>query len=131
MRQNDSKYVVIKNERLVKSIHGENALPSDLNNSELDKIEKILEEAVGYDYTRDLWKQGLFKVNVADYGRQYIPAINQEGEKIIWINLFCDCFESIPTDSLILVMDGGKCYFRITVNLNTLTYTNLVFNGFA
>ena len=131
MRQNDLKYVIIKDEKLIKSIHGENALPSDLNNSELDKIEKILEEAVGYDYTKDLSKQGIFKVNVAEYGRQYIPAINQDGDKIIWINLFCQDFESIPIDSLILVMDGGKCYFRITVNLNTLTYSNLVFNGFA
>jgi hypothetical protein len=131
MRVPESNYVVIKNETLVKTIHGENAIACDLDNSEIIEIENILEEAVGYDYSKDLSEQGIFKVPVFEYGRQYIPTINNEGEKVVWINLFCDKIEPIPIDKLIIVMDGGRCYFRITVNLNKLTYSNLVFNGFA
>ncbi|MFV9482304.1 hypothetical protein ACNI3T_00625 [Christiangramia sp. ASW11-125] len=131
MIQSPSNYTIIKDKAIVKSIHGEDANPSDLNNFELNEIEKILEKAVGYDYTKDLNKQGLFKVNLNEYGRQYIPSTNRKGEKIVWINLFCDDIKPIPEDRLIIVMDGGKCYFRITVNLNKLTYFNLAFNGFA
>ena len=130
MKIPSNNYVIIKNQNVVKSIHGESATPSDLTDSELLNIEKILVEAVGYDYTKDLSKQ-LFKVNVAQYGRQYIPTLNNNGEKIVWINLFCDNIELIPTDKLIVAMDGGKCYFRITINLNKLSYSGLVFNGFA
>jgi hypothetical protein len=58
--------------------------------------------------------------------------INQEGEKEIWINFFCNEWESVgwKTD-LMIVLDGGNCYFNLKVNLTNKTYSELIINGYA
>ena len=58
--------------------------------------------------------------------------INQEGEKEIWINFFCNEWESDGwKNDLMIVLDGGNCYFNLKVNLTNKTYSELIINGYA
>lgn len=66
------------------------------------------------------------------YKKQYCPAINEKGEKEIWINCFCDFgYHDGWKESIVTVSDGGKCYFNLKVNLSQKTYYHLSVNGFS
>jgi len=71
----------------------------------------------------------------ADRYFQLVPATNEHGDKIVWVN----CFSAESPDALkiffkkwrreiIYVEDGGNDFFRFYVNLNKKTYYQLVVN---
>src|SRR5690606_14846420 len=73
-----------------------------------------------------------YNENHYNYDRQYIAAINENGEKLVWINFFCD--ETLSefydlrkerTD----VADGGHCFFEIKVNLTEKEIIGYKYNG--
>jgi hypothetical protein len=84
-------------------------------------------------------------IDLTRYWRQYIVVINPQGEKETFINFFCNQPEDIiedgdeirfvPSDRwksrLVVVMDGGKCYFQIIINLNTKKWYDFMVNGYA
>jgi len=92
------------------------------------RIERLKELIPDYDF-----KAEDFSINLKDYSRQYIPVINEREEKEIWINFFCDQVKEHPywEKEVIFVMDGGKCYFSIVVNLSTMNYSKFYVNGGA
>ncbi len=109
----------------------ENAQPTDLTRSEIELIEKIISERVSKsirNYTDELIKynsdsKSKPENNAYSYFRQYVPAINQEGEKVVWINFFCERkhFEKWKT-KIVNVRDGGNCFFNLKVNLSKKEY---------
>ena len=122
-----------------------NAKPTNLTKSEIEKIEPILEKAIAennerqkeyvknhneknpkYQMTENGFELDLNKT----YYRQYFPVLNEKGEKEIWINFICSLKDNWKTD-LIIVMDGGNCYFNIKINLTNKTYSELSINGQA
>jgi len=123
-----------------------NAKPTELTQSELIKIENILKIAVKENnerqkiylkkhnkkYPKNKWGKTGFELKLKGKKRQYIPVINEKGEKEIWINFFCDDFgtEKWKTE-IVEVDDGGNCYFNLKVNLTTKTYSELGINGYA
>ncbi len=56
--------------------------------------------------------------NFGDYKAQFFWWINEEWEKIIYANYFCDDFENWKTE-LVEVEDGWECYFNLKINLDT------------
>ena len=54
-----------------------------------------------------------------DYCKQFIGAVNSNGERILWINMFCKSeishFKNWKTD-IIHVADGGNCFVQIKFN---------------
>ncbi|MBU0897689.1 hypothetical protein KKC67_01190 [Patescibacteria group bacterium] len=68
---------------------------------------------------------------IKNYRVQFFGYINQEGEKIIWANYFCDAYEKNWQKNLIFVKDGGNCYFNIKVNLDTKEIFDFIVNGDA
>lgn len=70
-------------------------------------------------------KEGLG--SLIQYKRQYIPFINNNGEKEVWINAFSRYKENWFS-RIKLVEDGGKCYFNVLVVLNNKLYYNLSTN---
>jgi hypothetical protein len=84
-------------------------------------------------------------IELTRYWRQYIVVTNQQGEKETFINFFCDQQEDIvedgdeirfvPSDGwksgLVIVDDGGKCFFQIKINLNTKKWYDFMVNGVA
>lgn len=109
--------------------------PSVLNKKELSEIEKILEYAMSSHNVQfikgtDEYKHWGLELN--NYKRQYVPVINQKGEKVIWINFFCQDFKNRDWRKEIpIVADGGNCYFNIKINLTTKKYSDLRINGYA
>ena len=69
-----------------------------------------------------------------DYNRQFLGGITESGEKIIWINCLCkresEVLNKWKTD-LIIVADGGNCFFNVKVNVNRQVYYDLMINGNA
>ncbi|MFD2247769.1 hypothetical protein [Pontibacter ruber] len=70
--------------------------------------------------------------NPSNYARQYIPAINSDGQKLIYINAFCTLQgHDYWKDGLVEVMDGGDCYFQLIINLTTKEVVEFSVNGVA
>jgi hypothetical protein len=72
-----------------------------------------------------------FVIDLKRYKRQYIAIINDKGEKEVWINCFCHTWDTNWRKELILVDDGGNCYFNLKINLTTKKYYDFSVNGMA
>ena len=122
------------------------AKPTRLSENELSEIEKIIEQAVkenneqqrerlekhNKEYPDNQWTETGFELKTKGFKRQYVPVINSDGQKEIWINFFCDDWGSENWKSdIMIVHDGGNCYFNLKVNLETKTYSELSINGYA
>ncbi|SDY06718.1 hypothetical protein SAMN05444411_1187 [Lutibacter oricola] len=70
-------------------------------------------------------------MKLTNYKIQYVPYLNQKGEKEIWINGFCDDFNSDWRKEIISVFDGGNCYFTIKLNLSSGECLSIGTNGYA
>ena len=84
------------------------------------------------------------KENINKYQyKQYIPYIDKNGDRIIYLNAFC-----LPPEKRVVeingnfelkefdwkneyykVDDGGFCYWRITINIDKEEYSNFMVNG--
>lgn len=122
------------------------AKPSTLTENELVEIENIIETAIKENNARqkgnlerhnkefpdNQWIETGFELTTKDFKRQYVPVVNKNGQKVVWINFFCNDWESDSWKSDILIVnDGGNCYFNLKVNLDTKTYSELSINGYA
>lgn len=64
------------------------------------------------------------------YKRQYFGLIDENGNKLIWVNFFSSDFPKWRKE-LVFVMDGGYRYFNIKVNLGAEEVFDLEINGEA
>ena len=70
-------------------------------------------------------------IDLSKYKRQYVATINSKGEKEIWVNFFCDTFNSDWKKEILVVFDGGNCFFNVKLNLKKKKYFDLIINGVA
>jgi hypothetical protein len=141
----DSQYVIFQDSSKLRWIF-EDSEPTSLNEQELIEIERIIQIAIeknnkeqadflaerNSNYPNDPWTETGFELSIKGYYRQYVPVINERGEKEVWINFFCDPWGTTDWKSNILhVDDGGNCYFNLKANLKTGTYYELSINGYA
>ena len=84
-----------------------NSKPSHLSDREITKIEKIIKDCLSeYNVEQKKRFEQLysgnfacdiklkdFVIDLSNYQRQYIPTINNKGEKEVWINCFCRTFD--------------------------------------
>jgi hypothetical protein len=123
-----------------------NVKPTELTQSELIEIEEILKIAIiennkdqkigliehNKKYPKYQWTETGYELKLDRFKRQYVPIINDKGQKEVWINFFCDGFgaDNWKTE-IVQVEDGGNCYFNIKINLETKEYYELGINGNA
>ena len=73
-----------------------------------------------------------FGRKLEDYYRQFVGGEKENGERIIYINCFCyvidEYFKKWKTQ-LIMVDDGGNCFFNVKVSLDKKEYYELMVNG--
>ena len=107
---------------------------ANLTNEEIQEIEILLLSCLKtHNITTDTNSMFSEYIELTKYKRQYVASINSKGEKKVFVNCFC----SNDTDfinwekELVLVDDGGLCFFNVTINLTTLTYEQLYINGFG
>jgi len=78
-------------------------------------------------------KNQLLNYSMSRYYRQYVGYFDNNGDKIILINAFCSKQGSSEelTKKLIMIHDGGSCYYKIKINLNKKKCFDLLINGEA
>ncbi|MBC8882567.1 hypothetical protein H9X57_01590 [Flavobacterium piscinae] len=128
---------------MVKKIYG--YVPWQPTEEDLKLTQTILEHAIE-NYEFDFIKKPI-KSNIEKYFRQYIPFLNEKGEKAIEINAFCELLKIPPKEELakkgvtewneidwknyyVQVDDGGLCYWRIKINIDKMSYESVMVNGF-
>jgi hypothetical protein len=119
--------------------------PTSLASRDLDQIDKLLTLCI-FKYNSKKLKiynqldknkiedKENFERNYIDlskYKRQYVATINSKGEKEIWVNFFCDTFNSNWKKEILVVFDGGNCFFNVKLNLKKKKYFDLIINGVA
>jgi hypothetical protein len=97
----------------------------NLNNINIQAIEKVFKKCLD--------ENNLNKSNL-HYRRQYVPYINTNGHKCVWVNCFCsDDGYDYPDwkTSIVVVDDGGSCFLNLTIDLTDMLYSNFEINGYA
>jgi len=116
-----------------------------LSLEELSKVENILQQCISdhnlerekyvaeenKKHPRHKLKGDLYIIDPSYHKRQYVPSINDKGEKEVWVNCFCGHWDSKWKENIVRVEDGGSCFFNVTVNLTTGKYYGLKINGVA
>ncbi|NCU36630.1 hypothetical protein EOM75_11540 [Candidatus Falkowbacteria bacterium] len=72
-----------------------------------------------------------FIIELDHYKRQYVPVINEKGEMEVWVNCFCGNWGINDRTNILIVEDGGNCYFNLKINLTKENYYDLMVNGNA
>jgi hypothetical protein len=101
----------------------------NLDDADLFMIEKILKECIeDYNNSEKLAKD----INLDEYDMQLIPYLNQDGDKVVYVNCYCDPQgRANPNDGFVTVFDGGNCFFRLRINLDKQSYYKFSTNGHA
>ncbi|MDB5274058.1 MAG: hypothetical protein JWO58_2425 [Chitinophagaceae bacterium] len=120
----------------------QDAQPAALDSSDFASIEQLLAESIN-EYNAAQVKafekakeenpnatvhKGEYVIDYATYKRQYVAVTNKKGEKEVWVNCFCMDMKNWKTD-IVLVMDGGNCFFHVKINLIKKTHYQLSVNG--
>ena len=107
---------------------------SVLNQSDIYAIETLLITCVA-DYNKSLKSGRAYReidLNKHNYRKQLMAVVNAKGEKEVWVNCFCNTWGSDKWKrEIVVVMDGGSCYFNFKINLATKKVYNLRVNGEA
>jgi hypothetical protein len=135
-----SKYAILKF-HTTDTWLSKNGKSTSLTNDEIEEIEIILGQCIdSYNPDQILQFDTISKVHpeynlkVADfiidlsrYKRQYLPFINCAGQKEVWVNCFCSDFADWRNEVL-MVSDGGNCYFNLIINLATKIFSIFIVN---
>jgi hypothetical protein len=120
---------------VVKNFYGEldnSNVPSTLTQDDLSALEKIfLQSIVEHDSSLNGKKAFYIDLDHWNYRRQYICYLNKEGEKIVYANCFCATFNPDWHKFMVIVDDGGKCFFSVKINLTTGKYFDFFVNGYG
>lgn len=81
-------------------------------------------------YPKANWSLSEFIIQPKQYVRQYIPALNNLGEKEVWVNCHCEV-SSYWREAPLFVRDGGNCHFSMYINLTRSHVYRFVVNGVA
>jgi hypothetical protein len=107
--------------------------PSELTQKDISEIEKIFMRSIA---EHELALLGREKdphsiKNELIYKRQYICYITKKGEKIVYVNCFCGSMNIDWHKQMMIVQDGGNCFFNLKINLSTQKYFDFMVNGYA
>lgn len=111
-----------------------NATSSSLSRNEIEQIENIIKERIeNHKDSFNDWVNDYLETNTPIFfKRQYVPVILENGNKAVWINFLCSLSNHEDwKEKLIIVDDGGPCYFQVKVNLARKEYYEFHSNGVA
>ena len=128
-KQISHQFAVIKYEPKAHSFIFKNAKAAELNAKEISAIDKAIDKAIK-DYN-SAQKESRKLRNPTEYKFQYVPVINKNNEKEVWVNAFCSYFENDWREKIISVDDGGTCFFNFKINLKTSKIYDFYVNGEA
>jgi hypothetical protein len=129
---NDEKFAVLDFSNQSYSYIFKNAKPTNLNQVDINQVQSLIEKAVK-EFNTDKEKMKYYGEieDLQEYKFQLIPVLNEKNEKEVYVNAFCDDFNKELKKELVVVDDGGNCFFQLYVNLNTNSYRDFSVNGSA
>ena len=108
--------------------------PTTLTQDDINSIDSLLIACVT-DYNNSLdkdHKEWSIDIKKYNYRKQIIAVTNKKGEKEVWVNFFCQTWDNNNWKTeILLVKDGGNCYFNLKLNLVTKKFYDLGVNGEA
>jgi hypothetical protein len=107
--------------------------PTTLTQEELQAVDSFLFVCVT-DFNNSLGKDNKYwsiDLKERDYRKQLVVAINNKGQKEVWVNCFCRIHDDRWKTQIVEVMDGGKCYFNFKLNLTLRICYDFRVNGVA
>lgn len=108
--------------------------PSTLTQNDIGKIETLMTACIDkYNNKLSPDNKQYFAIDLTKekYKRQYVAVTNKNGDKDVWINCLCQTHGDNWKTSIIMVDDGGNCYFNLKINLTKEKYYDLGVNGLA
>ena len=109
---------------------GRNYKPYDPTMEDIEAAEEIL--AACFTKESSGTANPFYGRKLEDYNRQFVGAEIEGGDKVIFINCFCGAESEILKNwktQIIMVADGGNCFFHVNVNLKRKEYYSLMVNG--
>jgi hypothetical protein len=106
---------------------------TSITNEDLQTIDTLLTDCIKvYNIGKHATNSHSLYIDLKKYRRQYVPFLNSKGERMVFINAFCelDHFDYWKK-TLVDVKDGGSCFFHVSINLTTGKYEQLYSNGYA
>jgi hypothetical protein len=91
----------------------------------VDSVKIVLNELIT-SYNRQRRFRKLQSVN--NYKVQVVPYFSKENKKYLWVNCFCSD-KSYWRKQLVIVKDGGSCYFNFCVDVESYEYSKIQING--
>ena len=119
----------------VKNFYGEldsTNTPSILTQEDITELEILFNKSVKeHDSALNAKDRKYYTIGDQSlYKRQYVCYKNKNGEKIVYIDCFCTAYEGWHKEMMV-IDDGGKCFFNLKINLNTKKYFDFMVNGEA
>jgi hypothetical protein len=101
--------------------------PADLSNEDIVKIEVLVLDEIAR-YNKEAKK--VLISHPEKYYKQLIAVSNSNGEKEVWVNCFCYLGNySYWKNSIVVVLDGGSCFFQLKINLTKNSVYDFGVNG--
>jgi len=93
-------------------------------------ILKLEEEIAGYlsQNSNQFYRQPPVWQRLDDYQRQYI-GLERGGRQIIYGNYFCNSGGINWRQELVIVEDGGECFFQVEYDIESALFIKLLVNG--
>ena len=131
-----SKYSILKFDAIRDSLRfGKNVKAAGVSDTDIAEIETLIAKKAGEYNKAEAKEEGLDNhlpydnlIHHAEkYYKQIIAVANLKGEKIAWVN--CLCAGGKSNKNIVLVADGGSCFFQIEINLTTNRIIGFWVNG--
>lgn len=143
-----SRYAVLPYNKSRDGFLFKDAAPANLSAAEIRQIEKVISVTVR-EYN-NLLNERKIQVEPAQlkpktgkpvvtksiitrpdkYYKQIIATTNANGEKEVWVNCFCTPHEKkYWRKGVVMILDGGPCFFNLKINLATNTVMDWTVNG--
>ncbi len=104
----------------------------ELDQDDIAQIQKLWSKCVRkYNNSFVAGFQDTLDTNIRHFKKQLMAVINKKGGKEVWINCLCNASDYNWKKQIMIVADGGNCFFNFKINLTTKRYFDLTVNGFG
>jgi len=105
-----------------------NVKSATLTRKDIENMESLIISAVKKHNLNSKYKNHTL-LPLQKYKRQYVAVMNKNRQKVVWINFFCTAENKSWKKEIIVVQDGGVCYFNVKVNLTKKATFQLYINS--
>jgi len=129
-----SQYVIFpygtsETRSLLENIIPAHSVSASLDEKEIINIELLLEKCFdSLPIKHPYYREQKNHKSLDRYKLQFIAVVTPQGEKIIWVNGLCIARDDWKKE-IVIVNDGGDCFFNVMINLNKNIYYDFMFNA--